>query len=89
MGSVKELLYLKSLIVKLTNYGVKNIKLNVDNQRTMSLIKNGEALETYQQHIVLYYFLNVKVHESVINITDRSQVNQAGNIFIKLLENAV
>lgn len=84
---VKELLYLKALIDELTDSEMKNVKVYVDNQSAITLIKNGQMNKRSKHIDVRYYFISEKVHEGLISISYCSSENQVADIFTKPLNN--
>lgn len=82
--SVKELIYLKTVINELTDMDIK-IDLNVDNQSSIKLIKNGQFNKRSKHIDVIYYFINEKVQEGLINLKYCDGEKQLADILTKPL----
>lgn len=80
----KEILHLKFLIEELSGKPVK-ATLNIDNQSTIQLIKNGIGNKRSKHIDVRYRFINEKVTEGLINIKYCSTDVQLADIFTKAL----
>ena len=85
--TVKELLYLKSLLdILLKNNSV--IVLHMDNQSALSIIKNGQFNKRSKHIDVRFHFINEKVREGLIQVKYLCSENNVADIFTKAL-NAV
>lgn len=80
----KEILYLKFLIEELTGKSVK-ATLNIDNQSTIHLIKNGIGNKRSKHIDIRYRFINEKVAEGLISVNYCSTDTQLADIFTKAL----
>lgn len=82
----KELQYIKSLLNELTDNGIQNVYLNIDNQSAITLIKTGQ-LNKRSKHIdVRYHFISEKVQDEFIKIQYKSSEEQVADILTKPLE---
>lgn len=80
----KELLYLKSLIQEITNIPLQ-VKLYVDNQSAISLMKTG-VMNKRSKHIdVRYHFIHEKIVSGEINVEYCPTNNQIADILTKPL----
>lgn len=80
----KEVLYIKSLIEELTNKIVK-IELNVDNQSSKELIKNGVGNKRSKHIDVRYRFITAEVRKKAIALKYCPTDAQLADIFTKAL----
>ena len=82
----KQLLYLKSLIEEVTCKTIK-INLNIDNQSSIKLIKNG-IINRRSKHIdVKYHFIHDLYEDKIINIKYCQTEKQIADILTKALGN--
>lgn len=80
----KEILYLKTLIEELLGESV-NVKLKVDNQSAIKLIKNG-VINRRSKHIdVKYHFVHEELKKGTINIIYCQSDKKVADIFTKPL----
>jgi len=80
----KELIYLKTLLEELI-YEEVHIELNIDNQGTISLIKNG-IINTRSKHIdVKFRFIHELVKDRIIRLKYCSTYEQIADILTKPL----
>lgn len=79
-----ELMFLKTLIEEVTDVNI-DVNLNVDNQSSIKLIKNG-ILRRKSKHIeVKYYFIKEKVDENQLKINYVPTESQTADILTKPL----
>lgn len=83
---VKELLFLKTLLEELVGETVK-IKLMMDNQSAMTLIKNGQFNRRSKHIDVRFHFINEKVKEGLIKIEYLATEEMIADILTKPLNN--
>lgn len=80
----KEILYLKTLIKELLGESI-NVKLKVDNQSAIKLIKNGVINQRLKHINVKYHFVHEELKKGTISIIYCPNDKQVADLFTKPL----
>jgi len=81
---VKELMYLQTLLEELTGNTVRAV-INIDNQSTLQIIKNGTGNKRSKHIDVRYHYLNEKYVEGMIELKYCPTDEQIADVFTKPL----
>jgi len=81
---VKKLMYLQTLLEELTGNTVR-AEINIDNQSTLQIIKNGTGNKRSKHIDVRYHYLNEKYVEGMIELKYCPTEEQIADVFTKPL----
>lgn len=84
-AATKEAIWLKQLLLDLSEFKQESVTINIDNQSAISVIKNSEFHKRCKHIDIRYNFIKEKYQENVISLNYVNTNNQYADIFTKPL----